>query len=92
MNWSSYARVRFGFAEGDGSTEVKSDIPVLLAEEIDSAILLLYAVLRDFTVDDVCTGSPAASVGCLLHSSGDVFYEYSAVTKVFPIFDTVSTL
>lgn len=68
-----------GFEEG------KLDLPVLLAEEADSAVLLLYTLLCYLTIDDVCAGSTIASVGGLLHSSSYVLHEYPALAKILPI-------
>lgn len=73
-----------GFKEGE------SDLPVLLAEEVDPSILLLHTVLCDLTVDDVCAGSAIASVGGVLHSSGDVLHEHPACTQILPIPDPIS--
>lgn len=81
-----------GVAESDGSSEVKPDIPVFLAKEADSAVLLVHPLLRNFAVDYVCAGSTATGVGGVLHSSSYVFHEYSAVTEVVPIFDPLSTV
>lgn len=68
-----------------GFKKSEPDLPVLLAEEADSAILLLHTFLCDLTIDDVRAGSTIARVGSLLHSSSDVLHEYPALAQVLPI-------